>query len=175
MMAWVDLETTGLDVDRDVILEVGLAITLDDLTLLQKHSFVVNQPRVTMGMPIDEFVRTMHTKNGLLVEHETGIYLDRVEARLIEIMQTFDTPPPLCGSSVHFDRAFMKRYMPAWEACFHYRNIDTSTNKELVERWPVFRGDVVRPTPLKLHRVNPDLTDSIAEMRYYKELLFDRN
>lgn len=177
MMPWVDIETTGLDADWDDMLEIGLAITTDDLVLVFKTSFVIKQlsPRV---MP--ELVLNMHTKNGLLADVPFGVTMAAAEAELVEVMERFFhgggiAPAPMCGSSVHFDRAFLKRVMPRLEACFHYRNIDTSTVKELVERWPVPAGNAKRPVPLKLHRVDPDLTDSIAEMRFYKELLFDRS
>lgn len=175
MLTWVDIETTGLDIENDKLLEVGLAVTLDDLTLLRKVSFVVHLPFQNYPMP--ELVRNMHTKNGLLSECQFGASRLDVEQQLVAVMHSLPSGGgmaayPMCGSSVHFDRAFLKMHMPRFEALFHYRNIDVSTVKELVNRWYPGGSDLHRPPQQKLHRVDPDLTDTIAEAAFYKELLF---
>lgn len=175
MLAWVDIETTGLDLNDDELLEVGLAATTNNLTLLRKMSWVVHCPRIEQGMPLDDVVREMHTKNGLLLDvvNPAMPTIHYVEAQLVEMMQQlFVEPPPMCGSSVHFDRAFLKKHMPAFEQKFHYRNIDVSTVKELVNRWHRHPTELRRPKQLKLHRVDPDLTDTMNEAFFYKELLF---
>lgn len=170
MLPWIDIETTGLEPHMDSILEVGLMLTLDDLTFVRATSFVIVQP---YGLPrgMDRTITAMHTKNGLIRELPFGVTLLEAEQELMKAMNAVASPTPMCGSSIGFDRSFLKRYMPRLESMFHYRNGDVSSVKEFASRW---RSDVAAslPVPQKLHRVIPDLHDTVNEARHYKQFCF---
>jgi oligoribonuclease len=171
-MAWVDVESTGLEPELDHILEIGLIITDDDLNEVARWSGTIWTPNSNLTRLYDnEIVRSMHTKNGLLeaVKSDEALELAKAQQELLMMMDPY-SDVPMCGSSVHFDRAMLRRWLPAFEACFHYRNIDVSTVKELVVRWwpsLVLR----RPEDRKLHRVIPDIEDSIAELGFYRNCI----
>lgn len=170
MMNWIDIETTGLDPETGYLLEVGCIITDDALNEVARISFLIDN-----GVPVDDlidmsgsFVREMHTENGLwhALRAGSGLSIDDVEWKMRQIVVKHgDDKHPLCGSSVHFDRSWLKKHMAGLEAALHYRNIDVSTIKELYRRFcpdePAFEGSG------KKHRVLDDLDNSIAELRFY--------
>jgi oligoribonuclease len=170
-LAWVDIETTGLDPLNDHLLEVGCVITEPDLTIVSEMGCVITSYRRVLPPE----VRAMHEANGLLEECRGGwsIEEDSASAALGSFLSEHRAEgSPMCGSTVHFDRSFLRRYMPMLEMKFHYRNIDVSSVKELVNRW---RPDIAEhlPVPAKKHRAIPDLYDTLAEARVYKKWLFD--
>lgn len=165
MIAWVDVETTCLDPNEGDLLEVGIVLTDDWLVELDKTSAVI-QPRqeTTWGAG----VMRMHADSGLRRESLSwsALPLRNVEDCLVGWLEkrVGDGPPPLAGSTVGFDRAWLKATMPRLEALFHYRSIDVSSLKELNARWGFApKWDAGR----KLHRALPDIEDSIDELRHY--------
>lgn len=168
MIVWIDLETSGLDVGQDEILEVACIITEDDLTEVNRYEWLVAPVHGVM----DEYARAMHVKSGLLHDLNTLPVLRRedVEDALVEFIDGA-AGSPLAGSSVGFDRAFIQRYMPRVNNVLHYRNIDVSTIKELVKRWHPSLAITV-PEEDKAHRAMADLEASIAELKYYQETVF---
>lgn len=173
MMGWVDVETTGLDPQRDFIVEVGCIITDDNLEELARTSWVIHAPPKAFTRIYDnEIVYEMHVANGLLEELVKGFGtpIGLVREELEKFVAPFTPNLPMCGSSVHFDRAMLHAWMPSVEALFHYRNCDVSTLKELAQRWwPNMAA--IRPAERKLHRVIPDIEDSIAELRHYRSYI----
>ena len=172
-MVWIDIETTGLDVDRDAVLEVGCVITDGALEAVGHRSFVIktNPHALEQMHPV---AKEMHEANGLLdaIRKGEGIDMVTAESHLMQFIDryTFSEHRPLCGSSVQFDRNFLDVYMPGLMSMFHYRNIDVSTFKELVAIWC---PDKAAPTHrLKTHRPIEDLECSIDELRHYRENLF---
>lgn len=174
MMNWIDIETTGLDPDKDYLLEVGLIITDDKLNEVVRGACIVETWSVeTLMESSNQFVRDMHMDSGLwgAMGEGGGISKPRIEERLVSLIEKYggDEKHPLCGNSVHFDRAWLKVHMPKLEAAVHYRNFDVSTIKELHKRFG--------PAPClpfechKEHRVLGDLDNSIAELRYYLALI----
>jgi oligoribonuclease len=164
LLTWVDIETTGLDPAIDSILEVGLIVTTGDLTIVSATSTVVapNQRRLDQA---DEVVRRMHDHSGLAASY--GAPVDEAERFLLHWLtgKVGKGESPMCGSSVHFDRGFLARHMPDLEAHFHYRNIDVSAVAELCSRWfPHF----TRPPSQGVHRVLPDLVDSIEALKFFR-------
>lgn len=167
-LAWVDVETTGLDPDTGFLLEVGVILTNGDLAELDRTSVLIKAPpnlRATM----DDEVYEMHHK-GLLEACESGIgTMDRENAQTYLcrwLNERVKEPPVMAGSTVSFDRAWLKAKMPLFEQQFHYRNVDVSTLRELNRRWefaPEWEGD------RDLHRSLPDLEDSIAQLKLYRE------
>lgn len=181
MIAWVDLETTGLDARLERVLEVGLVLTDDRLNVMSRTSTLIHQQPgwETRLIPL---VREMHEKSGLIQAiYEAGADAPlKVDAESLLLGWLFDQMEaygftngelPLGGSSVHFDRGFMELYFPALYRQFHYRSIDVSTVKELCRRW---YPDIFKMAPAKQerHRVIPDLDDTLAELRFYEDWMF---
>jgi oligoribonuclease len=176
VLVWMDLEMTGLDVEKDVVVEIAvLATTATTLEPLDAGlSVVVAQPpEVLAGM--SDFVRQMHERSGLLVEIETnGIPLEEAGRKTLEYIKGHVPEPrtvPLCGNSIGMDRRFLDRYLPEIEEHLHYRSIDVSSIKELCRRW--YREPfTARPEKVDDHRALPDIRASIVELRYYRETIF---
>ena len=176
VLVWMDLEMTGLDVERDVIVEIAaLATSATTLEPLDAGlSVVVAQPpEVLAGM--SDFVRQMHERSGLLTEIGTGgVPLEDAGRKVLEYIKGHVPEPrtvPLCGNSIGMDRRFLARYLPEIEEHLHYRSIDVSSIKELCRRW--YREPfVARPDKTDDHRALPDIGASIAELRYYRETIF---
>jgi oligoribonuclease len=172
----VDTETTGLDPWSDWLLEVGVVITDDDLVEIDAYSVLVKEaPTRVMSQGMSDYVREMHTANGLLADVELdGVDIDVAEWALMGKLGEWGIEPgtiPMSGSTVAFDRGFLKEDMPAFNALFHYRSIDVSTLKELCRQW---RPDLLVESSDKdkKHRVLDDCRASIAELRRYREGLF---
>jgi oligoribonuclease len=172
-LIWIDLEMTGLDPERDVILEAVAVITDGDLNeIAVSDTFVVHQPESVLAS-MNAWCVEQHGKSGLTAACRAST---RTTAEVEQALLAFTGPHakasevPLCGNSVHQDRAFLRREMPKLEAFFHYRNIDVSTLKELVKRWypalPKFEK-------AESHRALDDVRASIAELRYYREQVFN--
>lgn len=174
----LDLETTGLSPDTEWILEVG--ITLADKELHELASF---ESLVWPGDSgpldnLDRVVRYMHQESGLLSELLEGgeevPTTDVVESRALDWLKSFELPPgkfPLMGSTVHFDRAFLKVHMPDLESFFHYRNIDVSSIKEISKVWHPNDGWV--GSKEKRHRALDDVSSTIEEASFYYEKFFN--
>lgn len=173
-LVWLDLEMTGLDVERHRIVEIAVAVTDARLELLDDGlDLVVHQPTEAMA-EMDDFVRKMHTKSGLLteIEHST-LSLEAAGVQTIEYLAQFVTKPgtaPMCGNSIGVDRRFLNRYLPTLDNYLHYRSIDVSSLKELCRRWypDAYKG---RPGKAESHRALADVRESINELRYYREAI----
>lgn len=178
-LPWFDVETTGLSFLADVVLEVGLVITDVNLNVLDEASWVVyaNDHRYHYALDgMGDFVRQMHTDNGLLDEvYDNSIRVSPNKAALgiSDLLRAYDLPvsrsTPLCGSSVQFDRTMLDANFPAVLDGFSYRNLDVSSFKEWWERkYPeqiLLRDEHV--VPQKKHRVIPDIYDTLAEFQFY--------
>jgi oligoribonuclease len=176
MLAWMDLEMTGLDPSRHVIVEIATLITDDDLEVVAEGPDLVVHATDEQLKHMDEVVVKMHTESGLL---------DRIRESTLTLadagQQTFDflrehiperRSVPLCGNSIGTDRRFLSIYLPEIEEYLHYRSVDVSTLKELGRRWAptVTKG---APTKAGSHRALDDIRESVAELRYYREHLFN--
>jgi oligoribonuclease len=173
-LVWIDCEMTGLDLKADALIEVAVLITDYELNVLGEGIDLVIKPPAEALDQMTEFVREMHTASGLLAELDNGISLADAERQVLEFISGYVPEPrkvPLAGNSVGTDRTFLVRDMPAVEAHLHYRNVDVSSIKELVRRW---YPRVYYATPAKVgnHRALADITESIAELRYYRETVF---
>jgi len=176
-LVWLDLEMTGLDVDRHVIVEVAALVTDDQLEPLDEGiDLVVHQDAAALA-EMDDFVRAMHTKSGLLPAIETStLTLADAGARALEYVRRHvaEGVAPLCGNSIGVDRRFLDRQLPDLDRYLHYRSIDVSSFKELCRRWypEVYRK---RPSKQETHRALADVRESIAELRYYREHMLREN
>jgi oligoribonuclease len=171
----MDLEMTGLEPSRDVIVEIATLITDDDLTILAEGpDLVVHQPDEVLTT-MDPYVVEMHTKSGLLeAVRASTITLEEAGSRTLAFIKAHVTEPrsvPLCGNSIGTDRRFLAAYLPDIENFLHYRSVDVSSVKELVRRWyPAVRAN--RPRKVGSHRALDDIQESVAELRYYREHIF---
>jgi len=178
MITWVDVETTGLDPETCSLIEIAVVVTNDDLEIQDFFTSVVS-PEASFQW--EEEAHRMHKDSGLcdlldIVSIAPSIAppRSRVEDLLLEFYAPWATyeEMPLAGSSVHFDRAFLKKYFPKFHEHLHYRNIDVSTMKEIVSR--TFAWDRDRLPPFKVtskHRALNDVLDSIDAMKYYTKFL----
>lgn len=171
----MDLEMTGLDVGRDVIVEVATLITDDELGLVAEGpDLVVAAPPEALAA-MDEFVRTMHTKSGLLAEIEAAtLTLAEAGKATLEFIRTHVPKArtvPLAGNSIGTDRRFLAAYLPDIEEYLHYRSVDVSTVKELARRWYPASMEGA-PAKAGGHRAMDDIRESVAELAYYRSSVF---
>jgi len=165
---------TGLDLAADALIEVAVLVTDYELNVLGEGIDLVIAPPPEALEQMGDFVRVMHTGSGLLAELEHGIGLADAEQQVLDFISGYVPDPrkaALAGNSVGTDRTFLVRDMPKVEAHLHYRNVDVSSIKELVRRW---YPRVYYATPAKNgnHRALADITESIAELRYYRQTVF---
>jgi oligoribonuclease len=174
-LVWVDLEMTGLDPARDVILEVAVIVTDGELEHLEEGpDLVVSQPEAALaGMP--DHVAQMHAKSGLTEEvRRSELSLADAEEAVLGFVRgcvAEERTAPLAGNSVHADRAFLEVGMPSLNEYLHYRLVDVSTVKELARRWHPQALDSA-PQKAEGHRALADIRESIAELRHYRTALF---
>jgi oligoribonuclease len=173
-LVWLDLEMTGLDVTRHVIVEIAVLVTDAELEPLDEGiDVVVHQPPAALA-EMDDVVRAMHTGSGLLpaIEASTVSLAEAGEQALAYVQRHIPEPgtAPLCGNSIGVDRRFLDRQLPELDAYLHYRSIDVSSLKELCRRWypAVFKR---RPGKRETHRALDDVRESIAELRYYRDTM----
>ena len=172
-LIWIDMEMSGLDPDSDRILEVALVVTDGALnTVAEGPVLVVRQPDAVLAA-MDDWNRSTHAKSGLTEKVKAATLTEaQAESRLLAFLAEHvpAKASPMCGNSVHQDRRFLARYMPALEAHFLYRNLDVSTLKELAKRWkPAIMAGLVKHGK---HEALADIYESIAELKYYREHLF---
>ena len=173
MLAWMDLEMTGLDHTSDVIVEIATLITDDELEIVAEGpDLVIHQPEsaLTDLVPV---VQKMHTASGLLDEiRASEVSLEEAGAETLAFLKAHIPNPgsvPLCGNSIGMDRRFLAAYLPEIEDHLHYRSIDVSTIKELARRW--YPG-VAAPKKGSSHRALDDIRESIEELKFYRANVF---
>lgn len=169
-LVWVDMEMTGLDPEKERIIELAAVVTEPDLTVVAESPVLVVHQSDELLDAMDKWNKSTHGKSGLIDKvRASTISEGEAQAQMIDFLSKHVPAgkSPLCGNSVSQDRRFMFRYMPDLERFFHYRTIDVSTLKELARRW--------RPALLKgfekrsKHEALADIYESIDELRYYRE------
>ena len=169
-LIWIDCEMTGLDLEKDVLVEIAVLVTDSELNVIGEgiDLVIAATPEQLAGM--NEFVTQMHTNSGLITEIPSGISLSAAEDLIIKYLESASTvagKSPLAGNSVSVDRSFIARDMPRLNDYLHYRTIDVSSVKELARRW---NAKVYFNSPAKTgnHRALGDIQDSIAELAHYR-------
>jgi oligoribonuclease len=174
-LVWLDLEMTGLDLSRHVIVEIAVLVTDGNLEALDDGvDVIVHQPPEALA-EMDDFVRKMHTKSALIpaIEASTVSLADAGGLALAYIRSHVPEPgvAPMCGNSIGVDRRFLDQQLPELDRYLHYRSIDVSSFKELCRRWypAVYRH---RPSKTENHRALGDVREATAELAYYRGAVF---
>lgn len=172
-LVWMDLEMTGLDPQKNTILEIATLVTDNNLNVLaQGPEIIIHHPEAILES-MNNTVQAMHKKTALwqkVVSSE--ISLEQAEQETLDFLHKHCSTgtAPLCGNSVSMDRFFLFHHMPRLYSFLHYRTIDVSTLKEIVARWDVDKDGTFKKK--KVHRALSDIEESIAELRYYKNKFF---
>ena len=173
-IVWMDMEMSGLDPDKERILEVAVLVTDAELNVVAEGpNLIVHQPDEVLAA-MDEWNTRHHGQSGLTKRvRESTVDEAQVSAALLEFLgaHTEKRKAPLAGNSIHQDRRFVARYLPEVEDWLHYRNVDVSTIKELAQRWYP-KQHAGRPPKRGSHRAMDDLMESIEELKYYRAALF---
>ncbi len=175
MLAWMDLEMTGLDPARHTIVEIATLLTDDNLELIAEGPDLIVKATEAELAEMDDFVTTMHTRSGLLeqIAASTISLAEAGEQTLAFLREHIpdERTVPLCGNSIGTDRRFLAAYLPDVEEFLHYRSVDVSTLKELARRW---HPEALASAPPKVagHRALDDIRESLDELRHYRSTLF---
>jgi oligoribonuclease len=173
-LVWIDCEMTGLDIERDALIEIACVVTDGQLTQLDGGIDLIIKPPAEAVDQMSDVVREMHTKSGLLADLSGGMALDEAcDAVLAYVKHHVPEArkAPLCGNSIATDRWFIARDMPVLDNWLHYRMIDVSSVKELARRWYP-RAYFSSPSKHGGHRALADIVESVQELRYYREAVF---
>lgn len=169
-LVWLDLEMTGLDPEKERIIEAAIVVTEPDLTFVAEGPVVVIHQSDELLNAMDKWNTSTHGKSGLTDKVRASTTTEeQAEEQLLAFLTQYVPAgkSPLCGNTVGQDRRFLVKYMPKLEAFFHYRNLDVSTLKELALRWKpeVYRSFVKQSR----HEALADIYESIEELKHYRE------
>ncbi|XP_041979845.1 oligoribonuclease, mitochondrial isoform X2 [Aricia agestis] len=173
-IVWVDLEMTGLDINKDHIMEIACLVTDADLNIVAEGpNVVIHQPREVLDQ-MGDWCKAHHGESGLTKDSlNSRISVEEAEKQILKFVSTHvpENRCPLAGNSVYMDRLFLYKYMPKFNSYLHYRIIDVSTVKELARRWcPKEYSNI--PQKKFAHRGLSDIKESIEELKYYKDHVF---
>lgn len=168
-LIWIDLEMTGLDTDRDSIIEIATLVTDSELNVLAEGPEIAIRHPVERLQAMDDWNRETHTRSGLWQRVvESQVSMAEAEARTIEFLKAWVPAgkSPMCGNSICQDRRFLAREMVELERYFRYRNLDVSTVKELAKRWAPQVAQGLKKNGA--HTALSDIRESVAELAYYR-------
>tara|TARA_Y100000996_G_scaffold409277_1_gene389680 strand:- start:1661 stop:2203 length:543 start_codon:yes stop_codon:yes gene_type:complete len=172
-LIWIDLEMTGLDTQRDYIIEIASIVTDKNLNILAEGpNLAIHQPDEVMNN-MDDWNTKQHGRSGLIDKvKKSTINETKAEAETVKFLEQyiFKGQSPLCGNTICQDRRFLARCMPELEEFCHYRNLDVSSIRELGKRW--YFEDIDNFQKSSNHRALDDIRDSIDELRYYRKTIF---
>jgi oligoribonuclease len=175
VLVWLDMEMTGLDPERERIIEMATILTDGNLTeLATGPDLVIHQDDAVLAA-MDDWNKKHHGASGLIERVRSSTVSDGdAEAQTLAFINAHagaKDRPVLAGNSIHQDRRFIRRYMPALEKRLHYRMVDVSTIKELARRW--YPAVVAKQPPKKeTHRALDDIRESLDELRFYRQHVF---
>ena len=169
-LVWLDCEMTGLDPEKERLIEIAVVVTGPQLTpRVEGPVLVIHQPDEVLNA-MDAWNKGTHGRSGLIGKVKASTLTEaEAEAQLIAFLQRYVSKgvSPMCGNSIGQDRRFLVKYMPKLEAFFHYRNVDVSTLKELARRW---RPEVVEGfKKQQAHTALADVQESIDELAHYRQ------
>ncbi len=171
-LVWIDLEMTGLEIEKHVIIEIATIVTDGQLNIIAEGPVIaINHPKNILSL-IEEWSRDHHQASGLMDRVNASKYTcSQAEQETINFISQYckKDQSPLCGNSVWQDRLFLLKYMPELEDFLHYRNIDVSSIKELVKRWYPTLSSFKKQ---KTHLAMDDIKESIEELKFYRQKVF---
>ena len=173
-LVWIDCEMTGLDIERDALVEIACLVTDGELNLLDEGVDLIIKPPAEALDQMSDVVRDMHTTSGLLADLPGGMTLAEASDAVLAYVKHHvreSRKVPLCGNSIATDRWFIARDMPELDNWLHYRMIDVSSIKELARRWYP-RAYFASPDKHGGHRALADIIESVRELRYYRDAVF---
>ncbi|RUR28153.1 oligoribonuclease [Vreelandella nanhaiensis] len=169
LLVWIDLEMTGLDPEKERIIEVATLVTDADLNVVAEGPVIaVKQPDSLLAQ-MDEWNQKTHSESGLVARVKASqADTASAEQQTLDFLRQYVVPgsSPMCGNSIHQDRRFLEREMPALWRFFHYRNLDVSSVKELAKRWNP--GALAGFSKRNVHLAMDDIKESIAELAHYR-------
>lgn len=172
-LVWMDCEMTGLDPERHVLLEIATIITDYDLKIVARGPELAIKPSNAKLDQMDAWCRRTHGKSGLLDRvREEGVSVAEAERQTLSFIRRYCymRTAPLCGNSIGQDKRFLVKYMPKLDDFLHYRIVDVSSIKTLVSEW--YDGKYKSPKKAEAHRALSDIEESIAELEYYRKMVF---
>lgn len=174
-LVWIDLELTGLDLEKDKIMEIACLVTDEELNPLSEGiDIVVHQPNEVLDA-MNDWCQKHHGKSGLTQAcRESPVTVEEAEQKVLSLLEKHVAPGvcPLAGNTVHMDRRFLHKEMPRLDAHLHYRIVDVSTIKELCRRWyPADHREALR-RKTGSHRALADIKESIDELKFYRSRIF---
>ncbi|WP_346798965.1 oligoribonuclease [Halomonas sp. Bachu 37] len=170
LLVWIDLEMTGLDPERERIIEVATLITDSDLSVVAEGPVLAVKQPDSLLAAMDDWNRKTHGGSGLVERVKaSNVTTADAERSTLEFLQRHVVAgsSPMCGNSIHQDRRFLEREMPELLAFFHYRNLDVSTLKELAKRWNP--GAQAGFKKRNVHLAMDDIKESIEELAHYRK------
>ena len=169
-LVWLDMEMTGLDPDKDRIIEVAIVVTDSQLNAVSQAPVLVIHQADAILDAMDDWNKGTHARSGLVEKVKASTLTERAAEDQLLAFLAQHVPArtsPMCGNSICQDRRFLARSMPLLEDYFHYRNLDVSTIKELARRW---KPDLLKGVPKEgRHEALADVYESIAELKHYRE------
>ena len=175
LLAWIDLEMTGLDPEKHHIIEIACLVTDPNLNIVAEGpEIAIFQDEDILSL-MNEWNVKQHTSSGLVEKIKSSdILIKEAEEQCLKFFQSHikQHKSPLCGSSVSHDRRFLIKYMPKLANHFHYRHIDVRSFKEVIKRWSPEADQFKKASS---HRAMDDIKDSVNELKFYREKLFIKN
>ncbi len=173
-LVWIDMEMTGLDPEKERVIEIAVLVTEGDLTLVAEGpDLVIHQPDEVLEA-MDEWNTEHHGESGLTERVKASdVSCEQAEEVVIAFLSEHCVPKRavLAGNSIHQDRRFIRRYMPKLDGFLHYRQVDVSSVKELARRWyPEAFANA--PKKAETHRAMDDIRESLQELAYYRKKIF---
>ena len=169
-LVWIDLEMTGLDPEKEKIIEIATLVTDSDLNIIAEGpNLVISQPNEILES-MDEWNLTHHGSSGLIEEVKKSDVTEQIaEIETLEFISKYvgEKVSPMCGNTVSHDRRFLSKYMPRLESYFNYRHIDVSSFKETAVRW---MNEAQVYEKKGSHRALGDIKESVEELKFYKQL-----
>ncbi|MBZ5486604.1 oligoribonuclease [Halomonas aquamarina] len=169
LLVWIDLEMTGLDPDKERIIEVATLITDADLNVVAEGPVIAVKQPDSLLAGMDEWNQRTHGESGLVARVKASqVETAAAEQQTLDFLRQYVVAgsSPMCGNSIHQDRRFLEREMPALWSFFHYRNLDVSSVKELAKRWNP--GALAGFSKRNVHLAMDDIKESIAELAHYR-------
>jgi len=172
-LVWIDCEMTGLDPERNVLIEIAVIVTNYDLEIVARGPVLaIRQSKAKLDL-MDGWNRRTHKRSGLLARIQAeGVALRDAEDEVLRFVKRYcyARTAPLCGNSIGQDKRFLVKYMPRLHEFLHYKVIDVSSIKLLATEW--YGGKYESPEKQELHRALADIEESIAELRYFRDTVF---